>query len=437
MSRNPAIDNADQCMKCGFCMYNCPIYKVDHIESHVARGRNLLIRLAGDKSIPSDNDYTERLSYCLLCGRCEAICPAKVPSPDINIAARTRLIGEKGLSLPKRAVYRGILKNRKLMANLLGVAVWVPGVSTKDGKPLRHMADFTSIFSKGLSLPRLSHPFLSSRLPAKTLPPRGVKTKGQVAIFPGCAFEFFFADIGEGIVSVLANAGYEVVYVRDLTCCGLAVRSAGDIKTAQLMAQHNIEKLAIFDHIITGCATCGTALKDYGKWFSENDTWQSRAQALSAKVSDFSEFLVKEGFTSNAVQPVTVTYHDPCHMKWHQGISNQPREILRSIKGVKYVEMEGADDCCGLGGAFTLAHRDMSLAIQDKKMQNIKNTGAQIVVTSCPGCLIQLKDGVRRNNLQVKVMHISELIRGQIKPPQKRRSTGDKGERLPPLKPSL
>jgi glycolate oxidase iron-sulfur subunit len=97
-------------------------------------------------------------------------------------------------------------------------------------------------------------------------------------------------------------------------------------------------------------------------------------------------------------------------MKWHQGISSQPRELLRSIDGVKFVEMEGADDCCGLGGAFTLAHRDISLAIQDKKMQNIKNTGAQIVVTSCPGCLIQLKDGVRRNNLPVKVMHISELL---------------------------
>jgi glycolate oxidase iron-sulfur subunit len=397
-------------------MYNCPIYKVDHIESHVARGRNMLIKQAGDKSIPIDDDYAERLSYCLLCGRCEAICPAKVPSPDINIAARTNLVGQKGLSLPKRAVYRGILKNRKLMANLLGAAAIVPGVSTKDGKPLRHMADFTSIFTKGLSLPRLSRPFLSSRLPERTLPPAGLKTKGQVAIFPGCAFEFFFADIGEGIANVLAQAGYEVVYIKDLTCCGLAVRSAGDIKTAQLMAKHNIEKLASFDRIITGCATCGSALKDYGRWFAPDDPMQPRAQAFSAKVSDFSEFLAKEGVpTSQSIEPVVVTYHDPCHLKWHQGIFNQPREILRSIEGVKYVEMEGADDCCGLGGVFSIAHHDISLSIQDKKMQNIKNSGAQIVVTSCPGCLIQLRDGVRRNKLPVKVMHISELMRGQGK----------------------
>jgi glycolate oxidase iron-sulfur subunit len=130
-------------------------------------------------------------------------------------------------------------------------------------------------------------------------------------------------------------------------------------------------------------------------------------------VSDFSEFLAKEGIPSGSVVPVTVTYHDPCHLKWHQGISSQPRDILRAIDGVKYLEMEGADDCCGLGGVFSLAHRDISLAIQDKKMQSIKNSGADIVVTSCPGCLIQLRDGVRRNNLPVKVMHISELMRGQ------------------------
>jgi glycolate oxidase iron-sulfur subunit len=176
------------------------------------------------------------------------------------------------------------------------------------------------------------------------------------------------------------------------------------------MAKHNIQKLAEFDRIITGCATCGSALKDYGKWFADGDPFKKQAQEFSAKVSDFSEFLAKEGIKSRVTEPVIVTYHDPCHMKWHQGISSQPRELLRSIEGVKFVEMEGADDCCGLGGAFTLAHRDISLAIQDKKIQNIKKTGAQIVVTSCPGCLIQLKDGVRRNNLPVKVMHISELM---------------------------
>jgi glycolate oxidase iron-sulfur subunit len=317
------------------------------------------------------------------------------------------------------------------MANLLGLAARIPGVSVKDGKPLRHLADSVSIFTRGLSIPKLSRPFLSDRLPSRIKPPKGVKVRGQVAIFPGCAFEFFFADVGERIALALAEAGFEVVYPKGLTCCGLAVRSAGDLATAQLMAKHNIEILSQFDHIVTGCATCSSALKDYGKWFPQNDEWQLRASKLSARVSDFSEFLVKEGFQPRPTEPITVTYHDPCHLKWRQAIKDEPRRLLDSIEGVKYIEMEGADECCGLGGAFGITHRDISLAIQAKKMESIKKTGAQIVVTSCPGCLIQLRDGARRHGLPIEVMHISQLIRGRKEQPRKRRSTGDGEEQSP------
>ncbi|MGA7678373.1 MAG: (Fe-S)-binding protein [Dehalococcoidia bacterium] len=431
MSQLLSVDEASRCMKCGFCMSSCPVYTVDHIESHVARGRNMLIRWAGDNSIPVDGDYGERLSYCLLCGRCEAVCPAKVPSAAITVAARTNWVSKKGLTWLQRFVYHGILKHRTLMARLLGLAARIPGVSVKDGKPLRHLADSVSIFTRGLSIPKLSRPFLSDRLPSRINPPKGVHIRGQVAIFPGCAFEFFFADVGERIALALAEAGFEVVYPQGLTCCGLAVRSAGDLTTAQLMARHNIEILSPFDHIVTGCATCSSALKDYGKWFPANDEWQLRASNLSAKVSDLSEFLVKEGFQPRPTEPVTVTYHDPCHLKWRQAIKDEPRQLLDSIEGLKYIEMDGADECCGLGGAFGITHRDISLAIQAKKMESIKKTGAQIVVTSCPGCLIQLRDGARRHGLPIEVMHISQIIGGQREQPRKLRSTGDGGEQSP------
>ncbi len=413
MSQSLSTDEASKCMKCGFCLSSCPVYNYDHIESHVARGRNVLIKKAGDGSIPVNRAYGERLSYCLLCGRCEATCPAKVPSPDITLAARTDLVSKRGLTWRQRLVFHGILKHRSLMAKLLGLAARVPGVSEKSGKPFRHMADLASLFTGGLSIPRLSHPFLSARLPALTRPPKGSQARGLVAIFPGCATEFFFADRGEEMVSALAEANFEVVYPKGLTCCGLAVRCAGDLATARQMARHNIEILSSFDNIITGCATCSSALKDYGKWFPDSDPWQMRAKNLSARVSDLSQFLVREGFQPQPSDPITVTYHDPCHLKWHQGISDEPRRLLRSIEGLKYIEMEGADECCGLGGAFSISHREASLAIQSRKMESIKKTGARVVVTSCPGCMIQLMDGVRRHGLNVEVMHISQLIRGQ------------------------
>jgi len=106
-----------------------------------------------------------------------------------------------------------------------------------------------------------------------------------------------------------------------------------------------------------------------------------------------------------------VTYHDPCHLRFHQGVYAEPREILNSIDGIKYVEMDNADACCGLGGSFSIAHRDISIGIQDKKMESLKRSGAQTVVTSCPGCMLYLAHGIRRNKLPVKVMHISRLTR--------------------------
>ncbi len=435
MSQVITTHEAGKCMKCGFCMSSCPIYTVDHIESHVARGRNVLIKRAGEGSIPEDEAYAERLSYCLLCGRCETTCPAKVPSPDITIAARMGMVGKRGLSWRQRLVYRGILGKPRLMARLLGLASLVPGFSVRSGKPLRHLPDLASALTGGLSIPKLSRPFLSDRLKSRTNPPEGAKVQGRIAVFPGCASEFFFADAGEQMVLALADAGFEVVHPKGLTCCGVAVRNAGDLSTAQQMARHNIEILSGFDRIVTGCATCISALKDYADWFPGDEHWTRRAGDLSARIRDFSQFLVSEsaaplcdlgettrtGGRPQLVEPVTVTYHDPCHLKWHQGISAEPRRLLRSIEGVEFIEMEGADECCGLGGAFSINHREVSLAIQERKMQSIKKTGAQVVVTSCPGCMIQLMDGVRRHGLSVEVMHISQLIRGQKGRPRKPR----------------
>ena len=409
------IDEPARCMKCGFCMSTCPVYAVDHIESHVARGRNRLILSAENEEIPLENSYRESLSYCLLCGRCETVCPAKISSTSITVKARAHVVKKKGLTWAQRLIFRGIIKHRPVMAKVLGLFALLPGFSIKEGKPLRHLADMASVLSRGLAIPRLSSPFLSRRIAPRTLPPEGVLPRGEVAVFPGCVFEFFFAGIGKDIVSALSGAGFEVVYPSGLTCCGLAVQSAGDLDTAGEMARRNIDVLSHFDHIVTGCATCGSTLKNYGNLLPQDDPWRSKAQDVSSKVEDFSEFLVGQGFKPQSVPASlnTVTYHDPCHLRWHQGINKSPRQLLAAMEGVDFIEMEGADSCCGLGGAFGITHREESLAIQAGKMQSIKKTNAEAVVTSCPGCLIQLMDGIRRHRLPVKVLHISQLICGQ------------------------
>lgn len=410
MSTRKLNTDPARCIKCGFCMSACPLYRMDHIESHVARGRHVLVKMAQDGELERDGKYKESLFFCLLCGRCETVCPAGLSTVAITQHSRSALYAQGGLPLFQRLVYRGIFQRRSVMASTLGLVGLLPGFSSREGVPLRHMADIASGIASGISIPRLSKPFLSQRIAERAEPETGTGVKGSVGFFPGCSFEFFFAGVGEMTFNALRDLGYRVVYPAKLSCCGLAVNSGGDAKTARSMARRNIELLSGFDHVVTGCATCGATLKEYGQWFEGDDGWRERARLLSEKVEDFSEFVAKRMPRIDSRHSEKVTFHDPCHLRWRQGIQREPREILRSVAGVEVVEMDRADACCGLGGAFGLRNRELSLAMQKEKMESIARTGAQTVVTSCPGCMIQLMDGARRHSLQIEVKHISQYL---------------------------
>jgi len=412
MTAQVRIDDPSRCMKCGFCMSVCPVYQQDFLEGHVARGRNMLIQMVDDGQIELTDPYREVLSYCLLCRRCVSVCPARLSPDQITLNARNKVNEKLGLTRIQRWVNRALLSHRSTLARMVGLAALLPSVASDGKRPLRHLANAASIFSRSVSFPSLSSPSLKKRVETTTLPPKGQTVKGKVAVFPGCVFEFFQADIGKDMIDVLANQGYEVVYPEGLSCCGQAVHSAGDFKTAHLLAQRNIDVLAPYDTVITGCATCSSAMKAYSQWLSEDPQWQDKASAFSQKVKDFSEFLADKIEVKEDTPPtlMTVTYHDPCHLKQHQGVADAPRKILKSLPGIRFIEMENADACCGLGGSFSLSHRDISQAIQEKKINSIENTGADAVITSCPGCLMYLADGIRRHRLPIKVLHIAQLM---------------------------
>jgi glycolate oxidase iron-sulfur subunit len=413
-------------MKCGFCMSVCPVYNVDHRENHVARGRNMLVRMARDGVLATDASYRDSLSACLLCGRCEAVCPAGVPSPAIAVAARSELVSQRGLRLSQRLIYRGMINHRSAVAGLLRGLSWLPGLSSRASAPVRHFPDVVASFFGGMSIPRLSVPFLSRRQPQRILPQAG-EPLGKVAVFTGCIFEFFLADAGSDMLLSLAELGYEVSYPHDQTCCGLPVASGGDLDTAKAIARRNIEIFSPYDHIVTGCASCGAHLKQYDQLFGSADPFTREAAAFSRKVEDLSEFLVKRGHRApgrrsaertagkaaeDGAAKAKVTYHEACHIKWKQHVAEAPRTLLLNIDDIDFVEMQGADSCCGLGGYFGIAHPDLRLAMLAKKVDAIRRSGAAIVTTTCPGCLLQLMDGLRRENLPVKAMHIAQLIRG-------------------------
>lgn len=404
-----------RCMKCGFCMSVCPVYKEDLLEGHVARGRNMLINTNENDGRIGVDRYKKELSYCMLCTRCSAVCPAGLTPDVITLNAKNRLLEKNGPTRSQKWVNQALLNNRSALAKMIGASAALPTIASGGKKPLRHMADMARIFSKSVSFPTLSMPSLKHRVKGIIKPTGSIKTKGRVAVFPGCVFEFFQARIGAEMINSIAAIGYEVVYVKNLSCCGQAVYNGGDFETAKQLAQKNIELLSKYDTIITGCATCGSAMTSYGEWFADDKEWRGRAETVAGRITEYSVFMnselsAKETSNLDISDINSVTYHDPCHLRQHQGVFAEPREILKSLPGINYIEMPNADACCGLGGSFALTHKDISSAIQDKKINAIKSTNADAVVTSCPGCLMYLNHGVKQHKLPVKVLHIAELV---------------------------
>jgi len=386
----------------------CPVYSVDHVESHVARGRNVLISMVSKGKIPIERSYKEALYCCILCGRCQSVCPAKISSVAISIKAREELIKKKGLGPVQWLIYRWLLFDRKLLARFIYLISHIPGISSNEAPPLRHLADSFFIFSRFVTIPKISIPFLSDRIRQES----PIQKEGKIAVFPGCAFEFFFSYAGEKMIRFLKSAGFDVIYPYGLECCGFPIYSAGDIETAKKIARKNIDILYGYKKIVTGCATCASALKGYKDWFDKDNQYKKKAEYVSSRTKVFSEFLIQEQIRidANMYPKINVTYHDPCHLRWHQGIYDEPRRIISSIRGIEFTEMDDADMCCGLGGSFGITHRSISLQIQKRKIDSIKRTAAKTVITECPGCMIQLQEGIKRERLPIRVAHLCELL---------------------------
>jgi glycolate oxidase iron-sulfur subunit len=408
-----------QCMKCGFCTFWCPVYQEERIEASVARGKNMMIRglLAGE--LDYTREYADRLNKCTLCMTCTANCPAKANIPNVIVAARADAVKARGLNFPYNIVYRWLLPRRRLFGWVVRFASWFQGVfMPKTEGTIRHLSMFLSALGKGRNIPQIAPKFLRQMVPVVNMPPAGVKTRMRVGYFSGCMTDFVLPELGKHIIDFLTRNGVEVVVPREQGCCGAPVfLGAGDFETGRKMADANVKAFEGLDYVISDCATCTSALKDYAKFLADTPQRKKAYQKFAKKVKDISEFLVDVlELPSSAYKPSAaakgnkVTWHDPCHLSRHLGITSQPRQVIKSISGVEYVEMPNADRCCGMAGAFSMHYYDLSKEIGDKKAASIKSTGADIVVSSCPGCEIQLIDSLLRNKVPVKVMHIMELL---------------------------
>jgi glycolate oxidase iron-sulfur subunit len=238
----------------------------------------------------------------------------------------------------------------------------------------------------------------------------------RVGFFTGCFIDFVDPAIGRSLIRVLSRHGVEVVFPKKQTCCGIPVFLSGDLENGLDLLKINLEAFAPYqlDAVIVACATCGTALKESYKTLVEGESkdWRDRVKAFGEKVMDISEFLTQKiqmiKAEGKAVQKVT--YHDPCHLNRSQGVNAQPRRILKDLPGVTLVEMADPGRCCGGGGSFSFYNYELSKQISRRKVEDIEATGASVVVTGCPGCMLQLKDQLGQKNSPVEVKHLIQIV---------------------------
>jgi glycolate oxidase iron-sulfur subunit len=415
---NEVLEQAHKCVKCGTCMAQCPVYIETLEEPLVARGKISLIENVGEGDGAFNKRFAGILSQCLLCGTCAENCPNGVPADEIIRQARSLLVDDRGLPLPKKAIFQYLLDSRYLMPLLLKGGAALQGLFLKklpreSGLRLRFPLPYLDERRHIPALPKDS--FLESR----TGWVRAEKEVLRVGLFVGCVTNYLFPHIAKAATEVFPRRGVSVYIPEKQFCCGLPAFGSGDEETPQSLARKNIEAFREegVEKIVAPCASCAAMLKlDYPHLYEEADPFRKEALAFAEKVTDASAVLDRfpdpsPPKTGNGGKKWKVTYHDPCHLRRKLGIFREPRRVLQSLPEVQYVEMREANRCCGQGGSFNIAHYDLSLKILDKKMQAVRETGADIVATSCSGCLLQLLDGIRQSGVKTEAKHLLEVVR--------------------------
>jgi len=409
----------DTCTKCGFCMSACPVYQEEKVESSVARGKIMLIRALLDGSLPLTDEMAAQLNRCTLCGTCAQNCPAGTSVPAVMAAARADKVTRKGVPFPYNLIFRWLLPRRRLFGYTLRFASWCQGIFLpKTEGTVRHLSFFLSALGKGRHIPRIAPKFLRQSIPEINRPPAGVPVKYKVGYFTGCMTDFVFPELGEKIVAFLTKNGVEVRVPRSQGCCGAPVfLGAGDFATGRRFADANVKAFKDVEYIVTDCATCASAMKDYVKFLADTEERRKDYQEFGIKIKDITEFLVdvlklppSAYHVADEFKGKTVTWHEPCHLGRYLGVKEPPRRILKSLKDINYVEMADADRCCGMAGTFSIYYYELSQKIAARKVADIAATNADVVVTDCPGCEVQLIDSLTRHQKPVQVRHIMELL---------------------------
>ena len=408
-------DKLISCMKCGLCQAVCPVFGATMLEADVTRGKIALLENLAHKMIADPEAVNEKLGRCLMCGSCQAGCPSGVNIMDIFMKARHIVASYLGLSPAKKFIFRLLLANPGLFNALTRLGLPFQGLVMRKQHNTQDTvcAPLLSKFIGERHIPALPAKPLHAAVGALDTPARaGIR----IAFFPGCMGDKLYTDIGKACLKVFAHHGVGVYMPSGLTCCGLPALASGDQEGAvkQMIANVDALKNGKFDYVVTPCGSCTAAVKEWWPELAPAMPMEYRATAreLAAKAMDVNALLIdvlKLEAPPQKANASKVTYHDPCHLKKSLGVSSQPRSVIKLNPAYELVEMAEADRCCGCGGSFNLFHYTLSKEIGRRKRNNVVNSGARIVASGCPACMMQLTDMLAQNKDAVTVKHPVEL----------------------------
>lgn len=404
------------CIKCGFCLPNCPTYRLTGNEADSPRGRLDLMQAVSQGDLEAEEIFAQ-LDFCLGCRACETVCPAGVEFGVLLEAGRA-----EARSSQQKSRWRS----------------WLERVSLHQLLPfparLRYLATFLRLYQQtGLQamlrasgllqrlapsldameavLPRV--PSWSARQPITADNAPQEQEQGTVAFLTGCVMAELLPQVNRATVHVLTANGYRVLVPPAQRCCGALQAHAGELARARQLATRNIEVFEATgaEWLVVNSAGCGAALKAYAHLLADDDVFAARAKTFSQRVCDVSELLALTPLRGPLTPlPLRAAYDDPCHLLHGQHISQQPRQILRQIPALQLLEVPEGDWCCGSAGLYNLVHVETAQALLDRKMVHIASVQPDVIVTGNPGCMFQLQQGAQRHRLNVEVLHTVEVL---------------------------
>lgn len=403
------------CVHCGFCLSACPTYVETGLETESPRGRIALMKAVFEGRIGLEQGVIDHWDMCLQCRACEAACPSGVPYGRLMEQTQAQVKRHRPGSVVGRLV--SWVAYKQLLPHVARLRLLVRVLQLYQRTGMRRLVQISRILQllpfaarAEASLPDLSNPFFNAV--GQVYLAQGTR-KHRVALLSGCVMPLVHGPTMEATVRVLTRNGCEVVVPADQGCCGALNTHGGERDAARDMARRNIDVFlgAGVDAIVTSSAGCGASMKEYNHLLRDDAAYKDKAERFSGMVQDITEFLAALPVESPKTPlNVQVTYQDSCHLAHAQRLTLPPRVLLGAISGLELVEMEHSDRCCGAGGAYQLTQREMSGQLRTHKMEDAVATGAQIIATANPGCMMQLELGAREAGLDVHVCHVVDLL---------------------------